>query len=367
LTSMKRTSRLVLTARVRPFHYKRLLRVAEQVRCRVAVQSKHGAYALFLRLLNRPVLIVCLVLALLAGVMSTQFVLDVRVIGVTGNKASKVLSAAYDLGAKRWALWAKLDQGSLQRTLEQHVPFAQKVLVHKNGVTMDIEIVPYTDGPVLFKSGDVCDLVSDQYAVIESVIALDGTPTVGKGDVVRPGDVLIRGTFIRNIDEGKQRFVQARGIVIGRVGFMGEAKVSLDVKTYEKTGREQNVRSLCIAGWKIPLTGKATFAQSILAAERIEPIIGGVLPANVTTLTYAEVITVTNPRIYSEAESTAIGFAARQAQATMPLQGTNVQQVVHSELTDDGFVLARVYLTVSVPIGIENKQMVTDPLLYYPW
>ena len=193
LTAMKRTARLRLTAHVCAHHRRQLLRIAEQMRCEVTELSSHGLYALFKRIFRRPVLIACLVLSIAAGILSTQFVLDVRITGVAGEQVSQVLVAANQCGARRWSLWARLDQGDLQRELEKLVPFAQKVLVHKRGVVMEIEIIPYVQGPPLFKKGDVCDIVASQNAVVESIIALNGTPIVNKGDVVHQGDVLIRG------------------------------------------------------------------------------------------------------------------------------------------------------------------------------
>ncbi len=366
LTAMKRTARLRLTARVCAHHRRRLFRIADQMRCEVTELSSHGLYALSKRFFMRPVLIVCLVLAILAGVLSTQFVLDVHISGVEGTRAEQVLQAAGQFGAKRWSLWSKLNQGELQRSLEKQIPFAQKVLVHKRGVVMDIEIVPYVEGPPLFKKGDVCDIVASQSAVVESVIALDGTPNVSKGDVVRQGDVLIRGTFERNADEGKQRFVQARGIVIGRVGFMGTARVSLTADSFEKTGREQRVRTLTIAGWNIPLSDGTAFAQSILVKQSEEMIVGNVLPARIITRTYAEIRPISRTQSYAEAEAVGIAYAKAEAQSKMPLTCVAIKQTIYSELTEDGFVEVHVYLTALVPIGIENKQMMTDPLLYIP-
>ncbi len=366
LTALKRVARLRLTAHVCVHHNRRLFRIAEQTRCEITVLSAHGLYAMLLRLFKRPVILVCLVLALIAGMLSSRFVLDIRVSGVKGERAARVLQAADQCGVRRWALWSALEQGVLQRELEKSIPFAQKVLVHKRGVMMDIEVIPYVEGPPLFKNADVCDIIAFDNAVVESVIALDGTPVVSRGDVVRQGDVLIRGTFMRNVDEGKQRFVQARGVVIGRVSYKGFASVSLTAQSYQLTGREQQVRTISIALWKIPLSDSTSFAQSILVKQTEEAIVGNVLPASITTKTYAEIKPVSAIQSYSQAEALAIAYAKAQAQKKMPLNCSAIRQTVYSELTEDGNVDVYVYLTTLLPIGIENRQMMQDPLLYIP-
>ena len=328
--------------------------------------SRHGLYALVRCLMVRPVLIGGLCIALILGVLSTQFVLNVRVVGVEQEQALQIIDMAGQCGAKRGALWAKLDQQELQRQLEMRLDIAQKVLVHKRGVVMEIEVIPYVEGPTLFQRGDVCDIVANQTAVVESIIALEGTPCVEPGDVVYRGDVLIRGTYMRNIDEGKQRFVQARGIVMGRVSYMGRARVCMAVQMPKKTGRTEAERTLDIAGWKIPVSKYTTFEDSVLINQSETVLVGSVLPATVTTRTYAEVLNIPGEQTYAEAEVAGIAYAKEDAQSKMPAGLIVARQTVYSEMTPDGAVEVRVYLTAVVNIAMENKQMITEPLLYIP-
>lgn len=366
LTGIARPSRIRVVARVSPRNLRRLMRLADEHGCRVAEVSRHGLYALSRRVLVRPALIAGLCIALFAGILSTQFVLGVRVSGVEDEQAQAVFERAAIRGAKRGALWGMLDQGGLQRALEQDLDFAQKVLVHKRGVVMEIEVLPYITGPPLFEKGEVCDIVASRGAIIHSIVALEGTPHAKVGDVVRRGDVLIRGTFMRNYGEGKERFVQARGIVMGRIAYMGTARVSLEAQSYEKTGREATLRTLDIASWHIALDEGTPFEDSILVRVSQAPIVGHVLPARVTQKTYAEVKTVSRRLSYAEAERTGVAYARREAQKQIPLGVSEYHQTVYSELTEDRHVVVRVYLSALVPIGMENRQMMTEPLLYIP-
>ena len=160
--------------------------------------------------------------------------------------------------------------------------------------------------------------------------------------------------------------MQARGIVLGRVGYMGKARISLTAESFEKTGREESVRVLSIAGWNVPLSAGTAFSQSILVKQSEEMIVGNVLPARVITRTYAEIKPVSRTQSYAEAEAAGIVYAKADAQSKMPINSMQTRQTIYSELTEDGFVEVRVYLTALAPIGMENKQMMTDPLLYIP-
>jgi sporulation protein YqfD len=361
-----RLSRLRVEARVSPHRIKKLLRLGEQCRINVAVGSSHGAQAIVSRQAKRPVLIGGFVLALLLLVSATQFVLDVRVSGISGDRAVKVLQKAYDSGARRGALWGSLSQHELQLRLERELGFVQKALAHKRGSLLEIEIIPYIDPPQPFVKGEPCDIVASRGAVVENVIAIEGTPVVKPGDVVRRGDVLIRGTYIRKPGEGKQRFVQARGMVMGRVSAMGTASVGLSCIAYEPTGRTQTVRTLELFNNSLPLGPVCAFEHAVQAGVDEAVVVGLVLPARVISRTYAETRAVERKIGYALAESTGIALAKADAQIKMPEGFTAAGQTVYSELTPGGFVTVRVYLTAIVPVGTENRQMMTDPLLYIP-
>ena len=366
LSAVRRISRIRLSARIAPRHLRRVRRIADQARCQITVLSRHGFYALWGYLAHRPVLIVGLCVALFLGILSTQFVLDVRVSGVDDAQAKEILEIAGQYGAKPGALWGHLDQQDLQRHIEMQAGFVRKILVHKRGMVLLIEAIPGVDAPPLFQTGDVCDIVASRNAVVQSVIALDGTPCVKPGEVVRRGDVLIRGTFARNMDEGKQRFVQARGIVLGRVSCVASARVSLSTYALEKTGRIASVRSIHIAGWVVSATGENLFAQSILLHRGETTLVGSVLPASVNTSIYAEAKRVPCVQTYAQAEARGASQARSKAQKMLPAGVSSMREMVCSRLTGDGAVEVRVYLTAVVPIGMENKQMIQEPLLNLP-
>ena len=241
--------------------------------------------------------------------------------------------------------------------------------VLKNGTVhvgvLELEVVPFTQAPELFQKGQPCDVVADCDAIIDSIVALEGTPMVQVGDAVHPGDVLIRGTFERNYEEGAQRFVQARGVIVGRVSVTGTAEVPYVTEDPVETGNQQQVRTLQIGSFCAPLSQPLQFEDAILLSQSEQLLGGTVLPARVVTRQYAEVKRVSRVRSYAETERQALSYAEADARAKLP-QGAQIVKISQQSVAQDESVSAMVHLQYLIPIGKEQLEMDTSPLLSEP-
>ena len=365
LFAVERQSRLRLRARVRLYQLRALKHIAQELHVSVEVAQCRGLAYQWHRLWKRRALFIALCACTLLAVLSTQFVWHVRVTGLPGEQAAQVLETARQLGYARGVLWGRLDAGEVERQMLLYTQDAARVLAHRRGVVLELEVVPFTQAPELFQKGQPCDIVADCDAVIDSIVALEGTPMVQAGDAVQAGDVLIRGTFERNYEEGAQRFVQARGVIVGRVSVYGEAKAPYETQDPVQTGNQQEVRTLELGSLCAPLSQPLMFEDAIVLS-RTEQLLGGtVLPARIVTRRYAQVKRISRIRSYADTERQAFGYAEADARKALPQGAQAVKVSRQSTAMDDG-VWARVHLQYLVPIGKELLEMDTSPLLVEP-
>lgn len=365
LYAIERQSRLRLCARVRLYQLKMLRRIAQDMHVSVRVVQQRGLAYQCYKLFKRRSLFITLCVCTLLAALSTQFIWRVRVTGLPQEQAAQVLQAAQSLGYRRGALWGRLDAGEIERQMLLHTQDAARVLAHKRGVVLELEVVPFEQAPDIFQKGQPCDIVADGDAIIDSIVALEGTPMVQVGDAVHAGDVLIRGTFERNYEEGAQRFVQARGVIMGRVSVTGETKVLYETQDPVQTGQVQQVRTLQIGSFCAPISQPLAFEDAIVQAQSEQLLGATVLPARIVTRQYAEVKRVSRIRSYAETERQALAYAEADARKKLPQGAQIVKTSKQSTALDDG-VSARVHLQYLVPIGKELLEMDTSPLLVEP-
>ena len=135
-------------------------------------------------------------------------------------------------------------------------------------------------------SGQPGDLVASRDGVVETIEVFAGTAAVRPGDIVRKGQVLIRGQE-RGRDETVNA-VQARGSVTARCWRTVRVRVPLNqVKSWE-TGRETVVMQLCTPWFQFPVETEKPEYLAMNLYESVQPVAGVFFPVWRKTLLYRE-------------------------------------------------------------------------------
>lgn len=135
-------------------------------------------------------------------------------------------------------------------------------------------------------SGQPGDLVASRDGVVETIEVFAGTAAVRPGDIVRKGQVLIRGQE-RGRDETVNA-VQARGSVTARCWRTVRVRVPMNqVKSWE-TGRETVVTQLCTPWFQFPAETEKPEYLAMNLYESVQPVAGVFFPVWRKTLLYRE-------------------------------------------------------------------------------
>ncbi|MBQ6691794.1 MAG: sporulation protein YqfD, partial [Clostridia bacterium] len=252
---VKRVSRVSISACLPFSALAKAEQAAKAARCNLVVEQPSRSVRFRQSLFKRKALLLSLTAAVLLMGAASRFVWGVNVTGaITPQMKENVFQTLEELSIMRGTRWAMIDSAAIENRLRLNTQGVQMAIVHRNGLFLELEIIPAVEPPEWETDQTACDIVSMRSAVIESVIALEGTPMVKPGDRVLPGDMLIRGTYRRGEEEGKQRFVRAKGSVMGRVSYAGQAGAALQYQSFITSGRTAVVRTLVLGSLRIPLS-----------------------------------------------------------------------------------------------------------------
>jgi len=172
-----------------------------------------------------------------------------------GTYEADIRLALDEMNIQAPMLRRNIDISEMRDTLEWRYPRIAWIECGWRGMSLVIRVVEGVMPNDRVDSGP-CDVVASMDGVVKNMVTRAGTPVVQSGDLVRKGDILIRGE--ERTAAGEVRPVAARGTVIARVW----ERVSVSMPLYETqttyTGKEQlvwTVRSPWFDLWKMENSG----------------------------------------------------------------------------------------------------------------
>lgn len=118
------------------------------------------------------------------------------------------------------------------------------------GSRLIVNAVEKTPPPNVILEEDPCDLVAKKDGEILWIYTTSGTSVVKSGDIVKAGQILVKGQQGR---EGNTYEVHAKGEVIARTFYEKSKEISMKGTKKEKTGKEINNLYIEFLGKKIYL------------------------------------------------------------------------------------------------------------------
>ncbi len=237
LTDVRRQSPRCIAATVREKDLPALQQLAERGGWQLVPGRRiglgHGLEMLKKRWLPAAILLPML----LAVTLASRILWRIEIVD-GGMYAPDLRAALAEMGVTVPLHRSSIDLGELRDALEWRYPEIAWVECGFRGISLVIRPVAGVPADQAADGGP-CDIVASRDGVIHHIVTRAGTPVVSVGDVVRAGDVLIKGEE-RTADEGV-RPVAARGEVVARV-WLG-ARVTMSALQTETvyTGREQTV------------------------------------------------------------------------------------------------------------------------------
>ncbi|MGJ4851490.1 sporulation protein YqfD [Bacillota bacterium Meth-B3] len=328
----------------------RLLKIAERFALDVVVLERRGLDALLRRMLRRATLPLALALcaALALSFLSRLWIVDIRLIDGTFDDAP-IHRALEAVGVTPGTRMDAIEAKRLSLNLMAEAPDFAYIGARKQGVRLLIEATRELPAPDLYNPRAARDLVAGRDALLVSLDVMAGTAAAAPGQVVRRGQVLVRGE--ERDKRETTRGVCALGAALGRAWLTGVAERALVVPTLKDTGRRERASELRMPGFSLPLTRADGFAEQRVEVERL-PIGGLVLPLHIVRTSFIEQerheVSLDPESVKAEITKTALADALSQ----LPSGVSPVDKWVDYSMIEGGSVRARAVVEIKLNIAV---------------
>lgn len=249
-----------MRAQIRIQDFARLRRPARLTHTRIKIVAKYGWPFVAARWWRRKTLLAGILAIGISLALLSQMILSISVSGNTTISSQQIFDSAENYGLKTWVRQDSVDFTNVSKALVEEFPDVAWVGISRHGTRVEIKVVQKIRPQV---PGEAGNLVAAKAGLVEEVMVIQGTPLVHKGEIVKPGQVLIEAPERIENSSAKPRtdgklqqkdFIPetvpaAKGFVRGRVWYSAEVLVPYYEERVEETGKVAK-------GWGIKIGGR---------------------------------------------------------------------------------------------------------------
>ena len=245
----KRKKTTLLEANVSIKDFRQIVKFAKQAKCKVSIKQKKGLPFIFDRYRKRKIFFFSLILIIVAIISLSNFVWNIEVIGNEKIDKEEILQTLKKEGLEVGTLKNKVNTKEIINKMRLDRNDLAWIGIDIRGTNAIVKVVEADKKPDIIKEDEYCNIVATKAGIIEKVNAINGTPLVKKGDVIKEGTPVIGGWL-----EGKYtgiRYVHANGSVQAKVWYTQNEKVELNQVVSRKTENEETKYSVRINNFTI--------------------------------------------------------------------------------------------------------------------
>lgn len=245
----KRKKTTLLEANVSIKDFRQIVKIAKQAKCKVSIKQKKGLPFIFNRYRKRKIFFFSLILIIVAIVSLSNFVWNIEVIGNEKIDKKEIIQTLKKEGLEVGTLKNKVNTKEIINKMRLDRNDLAWIGIDIRGTNAIVKVVEADKKPDIIKEDDYCNIVATKAGIIEKVNAINGTPLVKKGDVIKEGTLVIGGWL-----EGKYtgtRYVHANGSVQAKVWYTQNERVELNQVISRKTENEETKYSVRINNFTI--------------------------------------------------------------------------------------------------------------------
>lgn len=245
----KRKKTTLLEANVSIKDFRQIVKIAKQAKCKVSIKQKKGLPFIFNRYRKRKIFFFSLILIIVAIVSLSNFVWNIEVIGNEKIDKKEIIQTLKKEGLEVGTLKNKVNTKEIINKMRLDRNDLAWIGIDIRGTNAIVKVVEADKKPDIIKEDEYCNIVATKAGIIEKVNAINGTPLVKKGDVIKEGTLVIGGWL-----EGKYtgtRYVHANGSVQAKVWYTQNERVELNQVISRKTENEETKYSVRINNFTI--------------------------------------------------------------------------------------------------------------------
>lgn len=355
LWSSKRKKTTLLYTNISIKDFKEITKIAKQTKCKVKIKEKKGIPFIFNKYKKRKIFFIFLLLITIGILSLSNFIWNIEIEGNNNINKQEIIEELKEHG---------LSVGKTKNTLNTK-EIVNKMRLQRNdlawigieikGTNAIVKVVEADKKPEIIKEEEYCNIVATKPGIILKVNALNGTPLVKEGDVIKEGSLLIGGWL-----EGKYtgiRYVHANGEVQAKVWYTETQKIDLKQVISMQTENSENKYSVKINNFQINFyktLSKFKKYDTIEKTKKVKIFSDFYLPIEITEKTNIELVENTIENTIEEAKEKAV----QEAKKILDEQVKNKEKLVNTYINyeeTEQYVQAQVIYEVLEEIWTKEK------------
>lgn len=336
----------ILRARINKADFKKIRHVAKATSCRVSLNEKKGLPFILRKYRKRKIFAIAILAIAIFCFGITRFIWNIEIIGLKEISKEEILSNLIEYGISEGKLKTGLDLEKIKNEIRLKRDDLAWIGIDIKGTNVIVTIVESTKEPEIIDENIPYNIVADKSGTISKMIVRNGTPRVNVGDTVSVGDLLVEGVM-----EGKYtgiRQVNSDADIYAVSYYEKEKKEAFIQQNEERTGNQENNVEIYINNFKIFFNkGVPKFenCDTIRTYKKVKLFSNYYIPIEIVKITNFE--TKKDYKMYTEEELTQKITKKLQEELNRELNISDmgqVEQIVTSEVDDDGVTVKVVYL-----------------------
>lgn len=351
----KREKQTILEVNVGVKDFKEVVKLAKQAKCRVNIKQKKGIPFIFNRYRKRKIFFISLLLIIGVIAVLSNFVWNIEIVGNEKIQKDEILETLQKEGLQIGTVKSKVDTKEIINKMRLDRNDLAWVGVEIKGTNAIVKIVEADQKPEIIKEDEYCNIVAKKAGIIEKISAVNGTPLVQKGDVVKAGTPIIGGWL-----EGKftgTRYVHANGSVQAKVWYSENVKIPLKQVVSKETGNEETKYSLRINNFTINFyktLSKFQKYDTIEQNKKLKLFLDFYLPIEIVQKNNKELVEETINYTKEQARNNAVEEAKSKLEQQVEDKQNILNTYINYEETEE-YIEAQVIYEVLEEIGTKEK------------
>ena len=246
-TNRKKTT--IMEANVSIKKFRKIIKIAKETKCKVKIKQKKGIPFIFHKYKKRKIFFVFLFVIFTTIFILSNFIWNIEIEGNINISKEELIQNLKENGISIGIPKYKVNIKEIINKIRLNRNDLAWIGIELKGTNAIVKVVEADEKPDIIAEDDYCNIIAKKVGVIVKVNAINGTPLVKEGDIVKEGEALIGGWL-----EGKYtgiNYVHANGEVQAKVWYIQNEKVNLKQVVFEKTGRSESKYSVRINNFTI--------------------------------------------------------------------------------------------------------------------
>lgn len=339
LQDVKRVSPRKLRCIMMEKDLEQLKAITEAGGWRMQTGRRIGAARAYDLMKKRVLLVAGLLVITVLLFAATTYVWHVEILDA-GSYEADLHAYLQEMGVKPLVTKQSIQVDEIRNALEWRYPEAAWIEVGWRGTTLQVRMIQGRAAGETLDGAGACDLIAERDGIVTEIIPVAGTPMVKPGQIIRKGEVLIKGE--ERTEKGGTIPVAARGRVMARVWDAAAAKMSIMETETIYTGRTHTVVQLELPWFPLSKEQESGYAAQDVSA-KVMPIGGLFIPVTMRVVTSLEANTKVKKRDLQQVQAEAEKAAMQKLREKIGFQDDLVDKWVEFSMIDSEILCAVAY------------------------